>query len=148
VALGANAICAFGLGSARNDTLDSVAANMWWRLDGSSALKIESDDGVTDNDDVATGETLATLVKRFRFDFTDGLGFHSPPTQGAGGKSNILCSVNKGRDQALARVASGTKFTLNGYSSGLQPMFQISKTSTSVGTLLVRRIRIAYRSQY
>ena len=48
----------WGLQSARNSTLNSVATNLWFRLEASGALLMESDDGTTDNDDQATGVTL------------------------------------------------------------------------------------------
>lgn len=45
-----------GLASARNATLDSVASNIWFRIEGTSLnILTETDDGVTDSDDVATG---------------------------------------------------------------------------------------------
>ena len=64
----------FGLGSARNDTTDSVTANAWFKMVGATsttAVVVETDDGVTDNDDVATGASLATTYKRFVIDFID-----------------------------------------------------------------------------
>ena len=65
-----------GVASAQNDTLDSVAVNAWFRLDGptsTSAIVIETDDGTTDDDDNATGLTLSSGYKEFKLDFTGGL---------------------------------------------------------------------------
>lgn len=47
-----------GLASARNATLDNVATNVWFRVEGDGATRNvlwESDDTVTDTDDQATG---------------------------------------------------------------------------------------------
>ncbi len=55
-----------GVGSARNDTDDSVAINAWFRMEGSAsttAVVVETDDGTTDNNDKATGATLAAVAK-------------------------------------------------------------------------------------
>lgn len=65
-------ILAFGLGSARNDTLDNVAANAWFRMEGANSTTLvycESDDGVNDNDDKSSGVTLGTTAKEFVIDF-------------------------------------------------------------------------------
>lgn len=66
----------FGVASARNDTSDTVAINAWFRMQGSAsttALLVETDDGTTDNDDNATGTTLAAVYKKCTIDFTNGL---------------------------------------------------------------------------
>jgi len=65
-----------GLGSARNDTADTVTTNAYFRIDGgtsTSALDYESDDGTTDDDDKSTGTTLASTYKRLLVDFTQGM---------------------------------------------------------------------------
>lgn len=99
-----------GLGSARADDPDTVAANAWFKLAGSTSIVVESDDGTRDNDDKATGLTLSTTYKTFVIDFT-------------GGKSDVKFYVDG------QRVAASTTFDMSGYSSGLQPIFQIQKTS-------------------
>jgi len=113
-----------GLGSARNDDPDAVAANAFFKLAGSNAVVCESDDGTTDNDDKATGVSLAATYKRFLIDFT-------------GGKSNVKFYIDG------ARVASSTTFDMSGYSAGLQPIFQIQKTSdTNTDSLTIDYVRI------
>ena len=99
-----------GLGSARNNDPDAIAANAFFKLAGSNAVVCESDDGTTDNDDKATGVSLSSTYKRFLIDFT-------------GGKSNVKFYIDG------ERVASSTTFDMSGYSAGLQPIFQIQKTS-------------------
>ena len=108
-------ILAFGLGSARNDTLDSVAANAWFRMEGANSTTLvycESDDGVNDNDDKSSGVTLGTTYKEFVIDF-------------AGGKSNVKFYIDG------QRVASTTTFDMSNYTAGLQPIVQIQKAANT-----------------
>lgn len=120
-------ILAFGVGSARNNTLDSVAANAWFRMEGANSttqVYVETDDGVRDNDDVATGVTLGTTYKRFLIDFT-------------GGKSNVKFYIDGDR------VAAGTTFNMSGYSAGLQPIIQLQKAAnTNADVLTVDYVRV------
>ena len=101
---------AFGLASARNDAIDSITAHASFRLIGNNTLVVESDDGTTDKDDIATGATLADTYKKFVIDFT-------------GGKSNVKFYVDG------VRVAASTTFDMSGYTAGLQPYVQIQKTA-------------------
>lgn len=112
---------AFGLAGDRNDTLDSVAQHCWFRMEGGTSTTLvvcESDDGTTDNDDIATGLTLTTGWKTFRISM-------SPPVAS---KSNIQFSMSDAAG-VLTRVAPGTTFSMAAYSSALQPIFQIQKTA-------------------
>ncbi len=119
---------AFGLCSARNDDPDSLAAHASFRLIGSNSVVVETDDGTNDNDDVATGLTLGTTWKRFRLDFASRNTTMEAPSLSKGRKSNIeFYGAND--NGSLRRVASGTRFDMSNYSSGLQPYFQIQKTS-------------------
>jgi len=117
----------FGVGSARNDTTDSVAANAWFKMVGASsttAVYVETDDGVRDNDDVATGQTLGTSYKEFVIDFT-------------GGKSNVKFYIDG------IRVAAATTFDMSGYSSGLQPIIQLQKAAnTNVDAVSIDYVEI------
>lgn len=103
-----------GLASSQNDTADSVVTNAWFRMEGSAStsnLVVESDDGSTDNNDVATGTTLGSSFKQVRLDFTQGL-------------ANSRFYVGS------SRVASGTTFDLSAVASSfVQPLFQIQKGS-------------------
>ena len=101
---------AFGMASARNDAIDSIASHASFRLIGSNSVVVESDDSVTDKDDIATGTSLVATYKRFVIDFT-------------GGKSDVKFYIDG------ARVAASTTFDMSGYSAGLQPYVQIQKTS-------------------
>jgi hypothetical protein len=115
---------AFGLASARNDAIDSIAAHASFRLIGSNAVVVETDDGTTDKDDIATGTTLVATYKKFVIDFT-------------GGKSNVKFYIDG------ARVAASTTFDMSAYSDGLQPYVQIQKSAdTNTDSVVVDYIKI------
>lgn len=104
-------ILAFGVGSARNNTLDSVTALAWFRMEGANSTTLvycETDDNVRDIDDVSSGVTLGTTYKRFVIDF-------------AGGKSDVKFYIDG------QRVAASQRFDMSGYSAGLQPIIQLQK---------------------
>jgi hypothetical protein len=108
-------ILVFGVGSARNDTADSVTAAAWFRMEGANSttqVYVESDDDVRNNDDVATGVTLGTTYKRFVIDFT-------------GGKRDVKFYIDG------QRVAAATTFDMSAYSAGLQPIIQLQKAANT-----------------
>lgn len=120
-----------GVGSAKNDTADSVATNAWFRMEGSastSAIVVETDDGTTDNNDVATGTTLAATSKEFIIDFSHGL-------------ADIRFFVD---GQPVAR---GTTFSMAAATSStyVQPLVQLQKASgTGVPSVTIGRMEIEY----
>jgi hypothetical protein len=108
-------ILVFGLGSARNDAADDVAANAWFRMEGANSttvVYVETDDAVRDNNDVSTGVTLGTTYKEFVIDFT-------------GGKSDVKFYIDG------QRVAASTTFDMSSYSAGLQPIVQLQKAANT-----------------
>lgn len=117
----------FGLGSARDDTPDNVAANAWFRMEGANSTTLvycESDDGTTDKNDISTGKTLGTTFKRFFIDFR-------------GGKSNVKFYIDG------ERVCASTTFDMSAYSSGLQPIIQLQKAAnTNADSVVVDYINI------
>jgi len=116
-----------GVGSARADDPDSIAAAALFKLAGSNSIVVESDDGTTDNDDVATGKSLVDAYQRLVIDFS-------------GGKSDVKFYVNG------ARVAAGTTFSMAAYSAGLQPIVQLQKTSdANTDSVSVDYIRVVCR---
>jgi hypothetical protein len=115
---------AWGLASARNDAIDTIAHAALFRIIGTNAVVVETDDAVNNNDDVATGKTLANAYKEFVIDFT-------------GGKSNVKFYIDG------ARVAASTTFDMSNYSSGLQPYFQIQKTAdTNTDSLVIDYVKV------
>lgn len=115
---------AFGMCTARNDAIDSLASHASFRAIGSNAIVAESDDAVTDKDDVATGVSFVSGVyKRFVIDFQD--------------KSDIKFSIDG------SRVAAGTKFDMSSFSTGLQPYLQLQKTAdANVDSVSIDYVRI------
>jgi hypothetical protein len=135
----------FGLGSARNDTPDSVAANAWFRLQGSNALLVESDDGTTDQDDKATGVSLSTTFRRCRIDLAQAVFSQDAPSLSKGGKAHTQFFVSNDTG-SLRRVAAGTRFDLSAYTGNLQLMAQLQKTAAAdVATLTLLEAMVEYR---
>lgn len=120
-------ILCFGVGSARNDTANSVAANAWFRMEGANSTTLvyaETDDGTRDVDDISTGVTLGTTYKDFVIDFT-------------GGKSNVKFYIDG------QRVCASQTFDMSAYSSGLQPIIQIQKAAnTNADSVVVDYVEI------
>jgi hypothetical protein len=119
----------FGVGSARNDTTDSVAANAWFKMVGANSttlVYLETDDGVRDNDDISSGSTLGTSFKKFFIDFSN--------------KKDVKFYIDG------VRVAAATTFDMSGYTAGLQPMVQIQKAAnTNVNSVIVDYVKINAR---
>lgn len=124
-----------GVGSARDDTDDSVAVNAWFRMEGSastSAVVVETDDGTTDDDDNATGQTLSSTYKKFLIDFSQGL-------------SDVRFYIDG------ARVAAASTFTLASITAGqnVQPIVQLQKASgTGVPAITIAQIGWTQRWSY
>ena len=139
---------AFGMGAARNDDPDSIAAHAHFRLLASTAVVVETDDGTNDNDDKATGQILSTTLKRFCIDFASGLYTKSPPSASLGGKGNVLFSMDDARGN-LIPVARNVLFDMSNYASGLQPYVQLAKTGgTTTPSFKLARVRIRSKFAY
>lgn len=119
---------AFGMIGNRNDAIDSIAQAAIFRLIGASAaVLVESDDGTTDLDDVATGKTLATTLKRFVISF-------------AAGTRDVRFFIDG------QPVAEGTTFNMSAYTGGLQPMLQLQKTAaTPTDAVTIEKVKITCR---
>lgn len=133
----------FGLASERDDNPDNIAEGIFWRIKAGGVVVLESDDGTTNNDDIATGQTLGTTYKEFVLDFSSGVLPRSPLEGGSvGGKSHVLASMSNASGQ-LRPVARSTVFDLGEYSGGLQLIAQIYKSSANdTGTLYIKSIEI------
>lgn len=104
---------AFGLTGDRNDTIDTIAQAMVFRVigaDSTTNVVVETDDGTTNNDDVATGQTLINAYKVFKISL-------------ATGTSDVRFFIDG------QPVATGTTFDMSGYTGSLQAFVQIQKTS-------------------
>jgi hypothetical protein len=119
----------FGVGSARNDTTDSVAANAWFKMVGANSTTLvycETDDGTRDVDDISSGQTLGTTFKKFFIDFSN--------------KRDVKFYIDG------IRVAAATTFDMSAYSSGLQPIIQLQKAAnTNVNSVVVDYVKINAR---
>lgn len=136
---------AFGIASARNDALNSVAAHAWFHFTGSNAIVVETDDGTTDNDDVATGISLSTTYRRFAIEFGVGNNPRNPPSLSQGGKSDVRFYISNDNG-SLRRVATATRFDMSAYTGNLQLLAQLQKTSaTAVATLSLLEAEVEYR---
>jgi hypothetical protein len=126
----------WGIASERNDTDDTVAEAAWFRMEGSvstSNVVVESDDGTNNNDDVATGQTLAAVAKRFVVDFTQGT-------------ADVRFFMGNA-DSDLRRVADGTTFDMSNYALHLQPYVQIQKASgTGTPGITIHKFEIQYQA--
>lgn len=116
---------AIGLASARNDAIDSITAHASIRAIGSNAIVVETDDGSTDKDDVATGVSFVSgTYKKCVIDFT-------------GGSENVKFYIDG------VRVAASTTFDMSAYTSGLQPYCQLQKTAdANVDSVTIDYIKI------
>lgn len=105
---------AIGLAGDRNDAIDSIAQAALLRIIGAddpNAVVIETDDGVNDNNDVATGKSIAdTNVHELIINF-------------AAGKTDVRFFLD---GQPLAPT---TTFDMSNYSGALQFFAQIQKTA-------------------
>lgn len=125
-------VVSIGVGSAQANDEDTIAVNAFFKIEGAtstSALVVESDDGTTDNNDKATGKSLASTPIKMLIDFTNGL-------------TDVRFYANGDR------VAADTTFDMSGISSGqgVQPFVQVYKASgTGVPSVTVRKFRAQYQ---
>ncbi|MEL6109653.1 MAG: hypothetical protein AAFU85_26895 [Planctomycetota bacterium] len=126
--LNAASSIAFGLCSARNDTIDDLAAHASFRCIGNNNVVVETDDGVNDNNGLSSGLSLATSWERYAINFASRNTTIEPPSVSLGRKSNIEFYGTNGYG-SKRRVASGTRFDMTNYSGGLQPYIQLQKTA-------------------
>lgn len=120
-------ILTFGVGSARADDADTIAASAFFKMVGATSttvVYVESDDGTNEVAATSTGKTLGTTYKRFLIDFT-------------GGKSNVKFYIDG------ERVCASTTFSMAAYSSGLQPIIQLQKAAnTNADSVVVDYVKI------
>lgn len=110
----------FGVGSAQNNTSDSVATNAWFKMDGSVSLTnlvLETDDNTVDNDDKASGATLSSTSKKMLIDFSYGL-------------RDVRFCVD-GAQVGIGNGGTDGRFDMTALASGLnvQPWVQLQKAS-------------------
>lgn len=123
---------AFGLASAHNTSLDSVATNIWFRVESAAntALLWETDDGNTDDDDNSTGITLvASTYNTYRIDC-----------------SSPLTGIKFYVDNVLVGTSGDMSTNLSAGEAKVQPYFNLSKAvssaNTGTGTMLIDYVKI------
>ena len=127
---------AFGLASARNDAIDSIAEAALFRAIANNTLVLETDDGTNNNDDQSSGgEVIDDAFQRFDIDFAvDGI-TKTAPALSTGRKSNLHFFITNSRG-SRRRVGAGISFDMSNYSGGLQLFAQIQKTSSTAADSL------------
>jgi hypothetical protein len=122
----------FGLASATNATLDSIATNAWFRVvsDAQTALLWETDDGNTDDDDNAAGITLvAGTYHIYRIDCRD-----------------LVNGVKFYVDNALVGTSGDMLTNLTDAEALVQPYFNVMKAkssaNTGTGTMYIDYVRV------
>jgi hypothetical protein len=120
----------FGLASAHNATLDSIATNAWFRVvsTAQTALLWETDNGDTDDDDNDASTVLVADVYRvYRIDCTN------------------TAAVKFYVDDVLVGT-SDMSTTLSASEAKVQPYFNVSKTkssaNTGTGTLYIDYVKV------
>lgn len=111
-AVDATTMFAFGIAGDRNDAIDTMAINALFRVvgtDSTTNVVLETDDASENNDDVVSGTTLINAWKHFKIDFTT--------------ITDVTFWIND------ARVGSATTFDMSNHTGGVQPFFQVQKTS-------------------
>ncbi len=120
---------AFGLCSARNDAIDSLTNHASFRLIGSASttlVYVETDDGTTDKDDIATGKTLINVAKEFYIDLSD--------------KASVKFLIGG------EPVARSTTFDMSAATGSLQPYLQLQKTAdANTDSVTLREVEIGFR---
>ena len=123
----ATAQAVFGMCGDHDLDKDALLESAWFKLDGSGAVVVETDDTTNDNDDIATGVTAVPgTYNIYRIDFTT--------------LANVKFFIDG------VRVASGTTFDMSNLAAAeliLQPYFSIDKMGdVGVGDVNVDYVKI------
>jgi hypothetical protein len=129
---------AFGLASAQNDTLDSVAQNAWFLLAGADlSIFVESDDATTDSDDKDTGiDVTAATMYEFKVSCAaaDGAAYNNV---------KFFYRSTLGGDWTDI-TPSGTTFKLAA-DTALQPFVQLTKNSAATDGIKIDYVRCYWK---
>ena len=113
-AIDATTMVAFGIASARNDVIETIAAHAFFRILGSAdttAIIINTDDDDSnDINAIATGQVLTTVYKDFVISFAEGT-------------DDVRFFIDG------QPVATAQTFDMSGYTGSFQLYMQIQKTS-------------------
>ncbi|TXH41662.1 MAG: hypothetical protein E6Q97_37130 [Desulfurellales bacterium] len=148
----ANTDAVLGLGSAFNVDPDAIQESAWFRIGGSTEgrkVYLETDDNVTNSDDIYSGYTLAdNSWNRARIAFGTGIQSIGPPSASKGGKSSLQFTLTDANGYTRhCRV--NQHMDMSGYSAGLQPIFGMRQVTNAAGAavkLYVKKIEIGFKS--
>ena len=119
-ALIATDMLAFGLASARNDTLDTVAEAAWFRVEGANLnLLVETDDDTTNDDDNdTTVDLVAATWYEFKIDMSDLTDV----------KFYYRASTDPSAVSTWTELLASTTFNMSALGTNLQPVIQVQKS--------------------
>jgi hypothetical protein len=137
-----------GLASAGNATIDTIANMAGFRMDGTLALKAETDDNVNNVDDIAVGLTPASgQWVDLAIDFASGIQTVGPPGISKGGKGCVQFYAGTS-STGMRRRCPNQLFDMSNYTGGLQPYIQLQKASSAdVATCHVDFIEIVTKGR-
>lgn len=126
-AVDATTMFAFGITGDRHDVIDTMSVNALFRVvgtDSTTNVVLETDDASENNDDIVSGTTLINAWKFFKIDFST--------------KTDVTFWIDD------ARVGSATTFDMSNHTGGIQPFFQIQKSSdNNTDSVEIDLIRLA-----
>lgn len=139
-----------GVCSAFNADFDAIQESAWFRIGGGAgnrAVYVETDDNVTNLDDIATGITLGLGAwHRGRIDFKTGSQSIGPPGASKKGKSSVQFTLSDANG-CMRHIRTNQHMDMSGYAGGLQLIAGLRNNSTnSASSLFVKEIAVEYVS--
>ena len=149
-----------GVVSADNADPDVIAESAFFKLKGKAGaanahdLFIETDDGTTDNNEVATNKSVQFGVwTRFRIDFANGTQSISPPGKSKGGFGSVRFSCEResagnGFMEHIMPAEAGKHMDMDAASGPFSPFIQVRNLAAlDAGfTFELREICLEYRN--
>lgn len=139
-----------GMASAYNAAPDSVASAVWFKVsDAARTLTVESDDGTTDNNNIATNLAPGdSELQVAQIHFNTGVQSVSPPSTSNGGKSDIRFSHTDSA-QILQHCNLASTIGMPAYSAGLQIYVGgiASAALSGTPTLYLKEVTVRYRDR-
>lgn len=143
-----------GVGSAFNADPDAIQESAWFRIGGGNAgaaggrtVYVETDDNVTNRDDIATGIVLANDDwNRARIEFKTNTQTVGPPGASKPGKSSLKFSISDASG-CMRHIRPNVHMDMSAYSGGLQLIAGLRNQSTnSTSYLFIKEIIVEYNS--
>jgi hypothetical protein len=132
-----------GLGNARNDAIASITQRVGFTI-AANAINGNAVDGTNSQTGKSTGFSLVAVYRRFAIDFSIGNLTQSPPSLSKGGLADVRLFMSNDKG-ALQQVCPTTRFDISAIAAGngLQPIFQLQKTSgVFTGTLSIKSVSV------